>query len=315
MKKISNNVLLGRLTQILNVAILVFFIVTIVFLLKFDKINVVKVNSEPSYLKAKEHLHAVEHPLKQNQAEVDYYSVKLDTLTEHQAKVAGDKKAVKALQEDIDRTKKTLADKQEALAQTEQAIADERAAFEPVETEYNDLVSQTESAEGTFRVFMSITMLLFIIKVVVWAVWNYKNSKNLRAACPWMEKATAPSWSFWAWIIPVYNLIKPYSFFYEIFDETEYALTDKNILPADNKGDNDFMLGFWWGMYLLSVCLMGFIIMSTFFGNGPAFYKLNHNTVAVVGILMWAVYVLMEIVVANKYNKMNKLMCDNEKVF
>ncbi len=315
MKKISNNVLLGRLTQILNVAILVFFIVSIVFLLKFDKINVVKVSSEPSYLKAKDHLHSVEHPLKQNMAEVDYYAVKLDTLTEHQTKVAGDKKAVKALQEDIDRTKKTLADKMEALAQTEQAIANERDAFEPIETEYNELVAQTENAKSTFNVFMYITMILFIIKIVVWAVWNYRNSKNLRAACSWMEKATAPSWAFWGWIIPVYNLIKPYSFFNELYEETEYALTDKNVMPADNKSDNDFVLGFWWGMNLLSVCLMGYIIMSTFFGDGPAFYKLNHNTVAVVAIIMWAVYILMEIVVVNKYNKLNKLMCDNEKVF
>ena len=315
MKKISNNVSLGRLTQILNVATLVFFILSIIFLLKFDKINVVKVSSEPSYLKAKEHLHAVEHPLKQNQAEVDYYAYKLDTLTQHQATVAGDKKAVKSLQEDIDRTKKTLADKEEALAQTEQAIADERASFEPIETEYNDLVAQTDAAEGTYNIFFCITMILFVVKVLIWAVWNFKNSKNLRNACSWMEKATAPSWAFWGWIIPVYHLIKPYTFFNELYDETEYALTDKNVLPADNKSDNDFILGFWWGMFLLTVGLMSVLVMSTFFGDGPAFYKLNHTTVAVVAIAFWCVYVLMEIVVINKYNKMNKLMVDNEKVF
>ena len=315
MKKISNNVFLGRLTQILNVVILLFFILSVIFLLKFDKVNVVKVNSEPSYLKAKEHLHTVEHPLKQSQAEVDYYAYKLDTLTQHQAAVAKDKKAVKALQEDIDRTKKTLGEKKEALAQTEQAIADERAAFEPVEAEYNDMVAQTETAEGTYNVFLFITLLLFLVKVLVWAVWNYKNSKNLRNVCPWMEKATAPSWAFWGWIIPVYNLIKPYTFFNELYDETEYALTDKNVMPADNKGDNDFILGFWWGMFLLAVCLMSVMILSTFFGNGPAFYKLNHTSVAVAAIVLWCVYVLMEIIVINKYNKLNKLMADNEKVF
>lgn len=315
MKKISNNVFLGRLTQILNVAILAFFIISVVFLLKFDKINVVKVGSEPSYLKAKDHLHTVEHPLKQNQAEVDYYAYKLDTLTQHQASVSNDKKAVKSLQEDIDRTKKTLAEKEEALAQTEQAIADERASFEPLENEYNDLVANTDAAKGTFNVFLCITVILFVVKILVWAVWNFKNSKNLRAACSWMEKATAPSWAFWGWIIPVYNLIKPYTFFNELYDETEYALTDKNVIPADSKSDNDFLLGFWWGMFLLTVCLMSVIIFNTFFGDGPAFYKLSHNTVAIVAVVLWCVYVLMEILVVNKYNKMNKLMVDNEKVF
>ncbi len=315
MKKISNNVSLGRLTQILNVAILLFFILSVVFLLKFDKVNVVKVGSEPSYLKAKDHLHTVEHPLKQNQAEVEYYAYKLDTLSQRQAAVAADKKAVKALQEDIDRTKNTLAEKKEALAKTEQAIADERASFEPVEAEYNDLVAQTEAAEGTYNIFLCITIILFVLKVVVWAVWNFKNAKNLRNVCPWMEKATAPSWAFWGWIVPVYNLIKPYAFFNELYDETEYALVDKNIVTVDSKSDNDFFLGFWWGMFLLAVCLMSLIVYSTFFGEGPSFYKLNHTTVAIVSILLWCVYILMEVLVANKYNKMNKLMVDNEKVF
>ena len=315
MKKISNNVFLGRLTQILDVAILVFFILSIVFLLKFDKINVVKVGEEPSYLKAKEHLHSVEHPLKQNQAEVDYYAYKLDTLTQHQAAVVKDKKAAKALQEDIDRTKKTLGEKKEALAQTEQAIADEMAVFEPKEAEYNDLVEQTAKAEGSFNIVAMITLILFLVKVIVWAVWNYKNSINLRNACSWMEKATAPSWAFWGWIIPVYNLIKPYTFFNELYDETEYALTDKQVLPEDNKSDNDFILGFWWGMFLLTVCLLTVVLVSTFFGNGPAFYKLSHNTVAIVSIIFWVVYVLMEIIVVAKYNKMNKLMVDNADKF
>jgi len=315
MKKISNNVFLGRLTQILNVAILVLFVLSIVFLLKFDKINVVKVGTEPSYLKAKDHLHAVEHPLKQNQAEVDYYAYKLDTLSKHQTAVAKDKKAVKSLQEDIDRTKNTLSEKQKALAQTEQAIADEKAVFEPIETEYNDLVDQTAKAEGTFSVVAMITLVLFLIKIVVWAVWTYKNSKSLRGVCPWMVKATAPSWAFWGWIIPVYNLIKPYSFFNELYSETEYALTDKNIMPEDSKSDNDFVLGFWWGMFLFTICLFTIILVTTFFGNGPAFYKLNHNTVAIVSIIFWLVYVLMEILVVGKYNKMNKMMVDNEDKF
>ena len=315
MKKISNNVFLGRLTQILNVAVLVLFVLSIVFLLKFDKINVVKVGSEPSYLKAKEHLHTVEHPLKQNQAEVDYYAYKLDTLSKHQAAVAKDKKAAKSLQDDIDRTKNTLSEKQKALAETEHAIADEKAVFEPIEAEYNSLVDQTAKAEGTFNVVAMITLVLFLLKVVIWAIWTYKNSKTLRVACPWMAKAAAPSWAFWGWIIPVYNLIKPYTFFNELYEETEYALTDKNIVPEDSKSDNDFLLGFWWGMFLLTVCLLSFILLSTFFGNGPAFYKLNHNTVAVVSIIFWLVYVLMEIMVVGKYNKMNKMMVDNEDKF
>ena len=93
MKKISNNTFLGKLVQILNLVVVVFFILSVVFLLKFDKINVVKVNDEPAYLKAKEELHTIEHPLKQAEAEVDYYTTKLDTLKQHQATLT-DKKAI-----------------------------------------------------------------------------------------------------------------------------------------------------------------------------------------------------------------------------
>ena len=160
-----------------------------------------------------------------------------------------------------------------------------------------------------------ITLVLFLIKVLVWALWNFNNSKNLRNVCPWMAKAAHPVWAFLGWLIPVYNLVKPYTFFNEIYEETEYALEDKNIVPEDTTSDNDFILGLWWGMFLITICLISFILASTFFGNGPAFYKLNHSTVAIVAIAFWAVYVLMEIFVVAKYNKMNKLMVENEEKF
>lgn len=316
MKKISNNTFLGKLTQIFNLAVLVFFILSVVFLLKFDKINVVKVADEPSYLAAKEQLHTVEHPLKQAQAEVEYYSFKLDTLKQHKAKVAGDKKAVKSLQEDIDRTTNTLSEKEKALAETEATIAGERASFEPIEAQYNDLVAQTEQAQKTLNIFILITIICFVVKIVVWAVWNFKNSKNLRNICSWMDKAAHPLWAFFGWIIPVYNLIKPYTFYKELYDETEYALVDKSIVAKENQtSDTDFTLGFWWGMFLMATILMTIILFATFFGNGPAFFKLNHTMVAVIAIVIWAVYVLMELVVIAKYNKMNKMLADNESKF
>lgn len=314
MKKVSNNTFLGKLTQLLNLAVLVFFILSVVFLLKFDRVNVLKVDYEPTYLQAKEKMHEVVHPMKKNIAEVDYYAYKLDTLQQHQA--TADKKTAKALQEDIDRTKKTLAEKEEILAQTKADSVAQQELLDPIESEYNALVEQDDSAKGLFNIFLMITIILFVAKIVLWAIWNYKNSQNLRGICTWMEKATHPMWAFFGWIIPLYNLIKPYTFFHEIYDETEYALKDKSILAKENaSADSDFTIGFWWGMFLLTVCLMSAFLFGTFFGDGAAFYKLNHTWVAIVAIVFWVIYILVEINIIRKYNKMNKMLVDNESKF
>ena len=312
MKKISNNTFLGKLTQILNLAVLVFFIISMVFLLKFDKLNVVTVEKEPGYLQAKEKMHEVTHPMKKNQAEVDYYAYKLDTLQQRAANA--DKKTLASLKEDIDRTKETLSEKEKVLAQTKADSVAQQEILTPIEDEYNNCLAQSEKAEGTFNLIFNVTLFLFAAKLVVWAIWTFKNSKNLRGICSWMDKAAAPAWAFFGWIVPVYNLIKPYSFFSEIYEETEYALKDKSIITNADK-DNDFLLGIWWGLFLVAVCVMTALLFATFFGTGACFYNLGHSSVAIASIVMWALYILIELCIIQKYNKMNKLLVENESKF
>ena len=47
MKKITNNSKFGKLSIILNLLILVFFIISMVFILKFDEVNVKFVAKKP----------------------------------------------------------------------------------------------------------------------------------------------------------------------------------------------------------------------------------------------------------------------------
>ena len=54
MKKITNNTMLGKLTIVLNVAVLVFFIISMLMLMKFDKTNKVVVSERNGYEKAYE---------------------------------------------------------------------------------------------------------------------------------------------------------------------------------------------------------------------------------------------------------------------
>ena len=49
MKKITNNTLFGRLTMILNLLVGVFMVISVVALLRFDKINTQLQNAKPGY--------------------------------------------------------------------------------------------------------------------------------------------------------------------------------------------------------------------------------------------------------------------------
>ena len=64
MKKITNNTMLGKLTIILNVVVLIFFIIAMLMLMKFDKTNNVVVSERNGYEKAYEEYVMAQHPLK-----------------------------------------------------------------------------------------------------------------------------------------------------------------------------------------------------------------------------------------------------------
>ncbi|MEG2070622.1 MAG: DUF4328 domain-containing protein [Bacteroidales bacterium] len=313
MKKITNNSILGKITMLFNLLILVLFIVSMVFILKFDEINVVKVRETPHYEKALETMRTVEHPIKQNQAEVEYYTVKLDTLSK---KAPKDKKEATELKEDIDRTKQTLSDKKAALAATDSTIAAQKVIFDPIQTHYNDLCAQTEQAKSKYTLLNWILCVVIVIKIILFAFWTYKNSKNLHHAANWMNKGASSYWAFLGWIIPVYNFVKPYTFFSEIWNETAYLLKDKSIVARDQKDDNsDFILGIWWSLFLIGMLLVPYFINGVFMQEGPMFLKLNHTGIIITAIVFWALYLLQESNVIRKYNKMNKIMFDNQDKF
>ena len=108
MKKLTDNTSLGKLILLCNVVVLVLFIISMLFLMKFDKTNRAVIQERNHYTKLYEDYAMAQHPLKQDSAEVAYYQYKLDTL---QQKTAATKDEKKALAESIEVTKQTLADK------------------------------------------------------------------------------------------------------------------------------------------------------------------------------------------------------------
>lgn len=307
MKKIKNTAGLGRLTMGLNLVIMVLFIVTMIFLSKFDKINVVYVKEKVDYDKASEKVHKAERPIKQSVAEVEYYQHKLDTLSAKPT--PKEKAAAKKLAEDIQATKTTLAEKQKRQVEVDSTLAVEKASFEPMQKTFIDLEQQQQSAKSTYNFLLWLTIVLVVVKFAVFAFYNFKNIKNLLSVAEWMKKGSNPIWAFVGWIIPFYNFVKPYAFFSEIWNDSDYLLKDKGVIPNDGREDNaDFNLGLWWALLLICILLVSWVLHATFMTEGPMFHKMSHTGVIVAAVILWALYLTLECNLIRLFNKKNKLM-------
>jgi hypothetical protein len=130
-----------------------------------------------------------------------------------------------------------------------------------------------------------------------------------------MKKSTSPYWAYLSWLIPGYNLVKPYTVFAEIYNETNYILLDKNIIKEDTDSNADFYLGLWWGLFLIATVVISFILSATFFNQGPMYFKLSHVGVAITAIIIWAFYLLHETVLIIRAIKMNQTLFANHPKF
>jgi len=313
MKKITQNASFGKYAMLVNILILGMFVVSMACLLSFDKVNVKLVKETPVYEAAFAELREVERPRRQAQADVDYYVTKLDTL-QHRA-IPADKKKAKEHQEEIDRTIQTLTEKEVDLAKVDSIIAVQTIFFEAIQVPFDDLTNQAHSKKTTFTAMLWITILLFVTKVVFFALWTHKSLLTLRITSPWMEKSTAPFWAYLSWVIPGYNFIKPYAVFAEIYNETNFILLDKNILQKEIDTNSDFNIGLWWGLLITSTVLMSYIISATFFSQGPMFLKLSHTGVVITAIVFWTCYLLQECAVIYRGVKMNQILFENHSKF
>ncbi|MCR4964669.1 MAG: DUF4328 domain-containing protein [Bacteroidales bacterium] len=313
MKKITDNTSLGKLTLLLNGIVLVLFIVSMIFLMKFDKINVAVVNDRNTYEKAYEEYVMAQHPMKQDSAEVAYYSHKLDSLrTKAVAKTRDEKES---LSEMIKVTTETLKEKTKIQADNLAKLAECEKTYGPLKEAWDAKNAERDAAKKGFWVIACITIVAFLIKTLFFARWDSKNLQNLHNVCPWMKDGNSVKSPFYGWFVPIINLIKPLSIFKEIWDETDYALENKGIVKVDkdNNVDNSGLyMGIWWALLLISCWIMNIILIFTFFREGAFFYKTNHSTIAIIAIVIMILAMLFETMLILNYNKKNKTLVENE---
>lgn len=314
MKNLKNNTSLGKIVLLCNLLVLILFIISMLSLMKFDKTNNAVVQSRGEYNKLYEAYATAQHPLRQDSAEVAYYQYKLDTL---QQKTAATKDEKKALSESIEVTKGTLSDKIKQQEDHIKALAEIEGQYLPKLDEWNKLNADNDAKRKGFWVLACITIVAFLVKTLLIAMWGAKNNENLQKIAPWMKDGMKPWMAYVAWFVPFYNLIKPLSFYKEVWNETDYALENANIVQRDeNQIDNsNLYMSIWWAFLLCSVWLMNIVLFGTFFREGALFTKANHTAMVIVAIVIMIVCICFETMMILGYNKKNLKLIENEDKF
>lgn len=351
MKKITNNVGLGKLTMLLDAVIAVCIIISVVLLLRFDKVNVQFQNTKPAYdayvqdsLRLEQIMGDCQKKMDNAEEQKGILTAKIDSLKAEYKVVEKDRKVEKKVKDDLQNAIKFDEDQYNSFVtaitadSTTQALAADtlqmnRVAQADMIASYTQLEQDSKAPRSVYNVMIIITIILFIVKVVAFAFWSFKNMKNVHAVSTWMEKSTKPIWAILGWCIPVYNLMKPCSVFSELWDETKYILKNKAIAANDEDENQMEFIGLWWGLHLFAKCILPLVVgglmvcfnywflpiagtdflnMGVFFGISGFFLNLNHTFVAILVILAWLLYMGYEIYMVNSYNKMNKMLVDNE---
>lgn len=311
MKKNSNNSKYGNIAIILNALIFVVFIVFLLTLRNFDKANVEYQKFIPTYTVTADELRSAQQPTRQDSVFVAQYQYRVDTMSTKA--VPATRKEADIYKAELERLTKLLNEKLSIKKSNDSIVALKKVIFSPIESKYHELETITNNNKSTCLIWIAIFIIFVIIKIGVWAIWTYKNAKSIRNASSWAQKSTKPFWAWLGWIIPILNFSKPYAFLSELWDDTDYLLKDKNILPpTDKKGEytSDLYIGLWWGLFLIA--LISYVFLSyTFFDTGALFNKLNHVNVMIGSAICWALYLTMECVVILKYNTLNKLTVEN----
>jgi len=257
MKVITNNVFFTWAVTLFNLLTFTMLTVSMVFLIKFDKVNVKLLRLAPAII----------------EADMEWLS------EDHQNK-------------------------------HEQAVY-----YEALKVPFEDLAKSVHNAKETFQITIWIAVFLFFSKLLFFSTWNYRSLRNLQVTSPWMKKSTKPFWAFLSWLIPGYQLIKPYSIFSEIYSEYVFILADKKLLHYEKDTDSGFILGIWWGLFLLSALLMPLILNSVFFREGPIHYKFSHLGVVFFAVVLWAIYLLLETILMKRVAKMDQILFENRRQF
>lgn len=312
MKKITNNALWGRITMLLDLVLVVLMIVSVVFLMKYDKVNVQYQKILPGFNNLNDSVVGTKDAIHHSELNIANYLKAKDSIS--------------------------LAKENQLVNTNKERLSVFEKELSPIMAQKAQLENEMQSPLKLYNVFICLVIAIFIIKIALFAVWTYKNMQNLHAVAPWMKKGMHPIWAFLAWIIPFFNLVKPCSFFSELWDETNYLLKKKAIVANEDDNNQMEFLGIWWGLTILAKCIVPFMVggllicvnfwwlipnfispdvlnMGVFFAAKGFFVGFNHTLMAVLMGVIWIGYLLYDAYLIYRYNKLAAILVENQAKF
>lgn len=107
-----------------------------------------------------------------------------------------------------------------------------------------------DTSEPVSTLISAAEILTYIMLLIAFFIWQYRMAANTQL---WKINTTQkPHWGLWNFVIPVWSLIKPYTFMRELWNSTEYDPTDPakwKQLPAPG------CIKIWWALYLTGSAL------------------------------------------------------------
>ena len=95
--------------------------------------------------------------------------------------------------------------------------------------------------------FAVLDLLIYFATVVVFLMWLYRASANLRAFNPWSRPEYSPGWAVGSFFIPFANLFMPYRAVKEVWQKS--GRSDEDLLVAP-RPPATFLV--WWTFWLLA---------------------------------------------------------------
>lgn len=119
----------------------------------------------------------------------------------------------------------------------------------PPPTEGEELADNPFGAVIVLFVFLFavLSVLIYFTTVVVFLMWLYRASSNLRAFNPWSRPEYSPGWAVGWFFIPFANLVMPYRAVKEVWQKS--GPPDEDLLAAPNPPAT---FPVWWTFWLLA---------------------------------------------------------------
>ena len=122
--------------------------------------------------------------------------------------------------------------------------------------------------------FAVLSLLIYFATIVVFLMWLYRASSNLRAFNPWSRTEYSPGWAVGWFFIPFGNLFMPYRAIKEVWQKS--GPPDEDLLAAPNPPAT---FPVWWTFWILA-SISGNLSMRLSFREG-----VDESTATIVSIV------------------------------